>query len=92
MDENEEAAFDRSAATGNEVWILTKVIDADSDPDWSTRLVLVTTPEQVRENGIPAGWQLLRGKEALRFLQASAAEEFRYQREQQTRRDAGGAN
>jgi hypothetical protein len=71
---------------------VTRVVDADSDPDWGTQLVLVTTPEQVRQSGIPAGWRLLRGEEARRFLNESAREEIQWAREQRRRRNGGGLN
>ena len=78
--------------TEDELLVLSKVVEVGSDPDWGTRLILLTTPEEVCQGGIPAGWQLHRGEEALRFLQASVAEEVRYQREQKTQEAGGGAN
>jgi hypothetical protein len=85
------------ASTQSEFWVLSKVVDTTSDPDWDTALVIVGTPDSIRSQfdlsrGLPTGWKLLRGKAARRFLEAGANEELHWRREQRTRQAAGGAN
>jgi hypothetical protein len=78
----------------SELWVLSKAVD-DNDPAWSERLVLIPSAElrrSILRQGPPEGWLLYRGKEALAFLEAGLAEEWRWRRDQQARRTAGGPN
>jgi hypothetical protein len=81
----------------NEFWALTRVIDSTSDADYDTRSTIYGTPEQVwaafdLSQGVPYGWRLYKGKAAKRFIQAALKHEIRWQREQEAKGKAGGAN
>jgi hypothetical protein len=77
------------------LWVLTSVLD-DSDPRWQTRQSIVGTREQLAKlfdlNRLPYGMRLLKGKAAARYIKLSLKYERRYQREQQLKRQAGGAS
>jgi hypothetical protein len=81
-------------ATSNELWALVRVTDA-SDPIWDSYTTMIGTAEKIRgmfdlSRGVPAGWRLLKGKRARRWLRDSLKEELRYRHDKKARESAGG--
>ncbi len=81
--------------TSDDLWVLSFTVD-DSHPHWETRQTVVGTREQLAKlfdlSRLPPGARLLKGAEARQYLVTAFREERKYQREQLTKRRAGGSN
>jgi hypothetical protein len=74
-----------------EFWVLSYVTDS-SDPEWEKRFTLYGSPERIRSlvdfsQGVPPGWELLKGEAARQFMKNMIADEMRYQRERAVQRE-----
>jgi hypothetical protein len=80
----------------DEIWVLTVVIDGQSDPHWDTASSIVATPKKMKEmfnlSHLPHGVRLLKGKAAVRFLSWGEKQEARWQREQKSKNKMSGEN
>jgi hypothetical protein len=77
----------------DELWVLTCLLD-NADLFWDERATIIGTQKQIRalfdlSHGVPFGWHLFKGKQALRFLKHSLKEERAYQRDKALRGKAG---
>jgi hypothetical protein len=74
------------SATKREFWVLTRIIDDSSDPDWGERLTIYGSPERIHSmfdlsQGVPAGWELLKGTDARQFMLNMIRDEIRWRQE-----------
>jgi hypothetical protein len=77
----------------DEVWVLTRVVDG-SDPMWDYHSTILGTAKQIRNifdlsQGVPFGWRLLKGKQAMRWIKHSMEEERRFLRDKAARDKTG---
>jgi hypothetical protein len=80
-----------------ELWVLTRVVD-DSDENWDESLMIVGSPAQIAAmgidltHGVPQGWRVLKGVDALEYLAEAEREEQRYRAEQAAQKRRYGLN
>jgi hypothetical protein len=80
----------------DDLWVVTVCCDT-LDPAWRQATTIIARPEKLAElfgdlGSLPAGFQLLKGKQAKRFLKRAVKNQLRFQEELKFKRGAGGTN